>query len=650
MRFITPPKQSKIQIIQQLRAVSILLVLMYHTGLPVESGFLGVDIFFFISGYIVSSVLSDKYFIRSKPLKSFYLNRFWRLYPTLVISMIITLFSAIIFQTGQEILVTVKNVFNGLVGISNLIYYKDSGIYGTSSTDNNPLIHLWSLSVEFQFYLIFPIFYLMISKFTRNQKLYVVFIAFIFSLFLYNYSLSLFGLEDRIANKNMLMFYLTPYRFFEFLFGVIVFHLLSVINYSWNLITKILAYTFRILIVGIFFVTNIADQDKHQKIFLLMLFLSCLLIVTKNQTRGNRKWQLELENFGSYAYPIYLIHLPLITLVHIHFPENKYVPVIAGILSLPIGVLIHTKIEKKQIVARSRRFLYLSFTTLFFLCGTVWFLFSNSSFTDTSIERTIFTEKYLLYYNQAGCNDESVIGAINCQWNTEKYGDTVFVVGDSQASFGLDAIVPAAIEQNLRVVSGARKGCPFIHDVVFSSYSDKCSETRAKNWAWIKDNKPKFVVIANLSTGYLKTSRKTFSNPGGKCPDINGLGCKGYADALSKTIKQIEMFGSKVILQQTIPNYTGQFNRTFFDFNPSYTSDRNILALAREPAYLAEVKLSQDYNIYLVDPFLYLCKKNKCPLRTNGDYLYANSYHISTEGAMLLVPRFSEVFKNTDGS
>jgi hypothetical protein len=92
--------------------------------------------------------------------------------------------------------------------------------------------------------------------------------------------------------------------------------------------------------------------------------------------------------------------------------------------------------------------LYFSSATLFFLCGTAWFLFSNSSFTEASTESKIFTEKYLLYYNQAGCNDDTVIGAINCQWNTEKYSDTVFVVGDSQASFGLDAIVPAAIEQN----------------------------------------------------------------------------------------------------------------------------------------------------------------------------------------------------------
>jgi peptidoglycan/LPS O-acetylase OafA/YrhL len=615
-------------------------------GLPVESGFMGVDIFFFISGYIVSNVLSEKYFTKSKSLKLFYINRFWRLYPTLIISMILTLLLAITLQSGNEILSTLKNVVFSLFGISNLIYYKESGIYGTSSTDNNPLIHLWSLSVEFQFYLLFPFFYLIINKFTEKTKTFIVLIILVLSLFLYTYSFSIFNLSDKFTNKNMALFYLLPYRAYEFIFGVFMFHLLAFINLKWNLISKISSKVLMISIVYIFIITNISDQNKHIKISLLMLFLCCLMIVSKNRARSDKRWQIALETFGSFAYPIYLVHLPIITLVHIHFPENKYIPIIAGIISLPIGIIISEKIEKKQLVIKSRKFLYISFAILFLLCATLWLSFSNLTYTKDSIESKIFTNDYLFYYNNSGCTDESAIGAINCQWNIKGYDETVFVVGDSQASFGLDAIVPAAMTQNLRVVSGARKGCPFIDDLIFNSNSDKCSETRINDWLWIKDNKPKFVVIANLSTGYLKTSRKTFSNPGGKCPDINGLGCKGYEMSLDRTIKEIKKYGSKVILLQTIPNYTGQFNRKVFDFNPNYTVNKNILSLAREPSYLAEVEVSQDQELYLIDPFLYMCLENQCPLSFKGKYLYANSYHISTEGAKLLIPKLTEIFKS----
>jgi hypothetical protein len=432
---------------------------------------------------------------------------------------------------------------------------------------------------------------------------------------------------------------------FEFMFGVFIYHLLDLVSIKWNLISKLLSKVLMISILYIFFITNIADQDKHIKILLLMLFLCCLMIVSKNKIRSKNKFQVALENLGSYAYPLYLVHLPMITLIHIHFPENKYVPIMAGIISLPISIFISEKIEKKQLLVKSKSFLYSSITILFLLSVTIWFAFSNSAYTKNSIENKIFTDNYLFYYNQSGCTDESAIGAMNCSWNNKSYMDTVFVVGDSQASFGLDAIVPAAMTQNLRVVSGARRGCPFINDMVYISDVDKCSKTRADAWLWIKDNQPKFVVIANLSTGYLKTSRKTVNNPGGKCPDINGLGCKGYGVALGKTIEQIEKYGSKVVILQTMPNYTGQFKRTIFDFNPDYSINKSVLSLAREPSFLAEVKLSQEYEVDLVDPFLYFCQKNECPLNISGVYLYANSFHISTEGAKLLIPRFSEIFK-----
>lgn len=643
-------QHAKLQLIQQLRGLSILLVLFYHMGLPVESGFLGVDIFFFISGYIVSNVLSRKYFTQSNSLKLFYINRFWRLYPTLVASLIFTLFLALALQSGNEILSILKNVFYGLFGISNLVYYKESGIYGTSSTDNNPLIHLWSLSVEFQFYLLFPFLYWIIDKYTKKQKVYIIFFILILSLSLYNYSLNLFNLDSKIVNKNMFLFYLTPFRLFEFFFGVFVFHLLDFMHIKWNLISKI---TFRILfllILYIFLTTNISDQNRHEKILFLMVLLGCILLVSKNMERSYKKWQVLLENLGFYAYSIYLIHLPMITLIHMHFPENKYVPIIAGTFSVPIGILITKKIENKQLILRSKKFMFLCGMILFLVSSVFWLTFGNSSYSDKSVENKIFTDNYLFYYNQSGCSDESSIGAINCSWNNKNNQETVFVVGDSQASFGLDAIVPAAKTQNLRVVSGARNGCPFIDDMVFTLNLDKCSKTRTDDWLWIRDNKPKIVIIANLSTGYLKTSRRTLSNPGGKCPDINGLGCKGYEIALRKTIKQIKEYGSKVILLQTIPNYTGQFERTFLDFNPEYTVREKVLSLAREPSYLVEVDLSKKNEIYLVDPFLYLCEKNKCPLKSYGKYLYANSFHISTEGAKLLIPRFSEIFKEINGA
>lgn len=644
----TNKEHSKIQFIQHLRAISILLVLIYHMGLPVESGFLGVDIFFFISGYIVANVLSEKYFNHNNSLKLFYINRFWRLYPSLIISLTFTLFLSIALQTGNEILTTLKYIIYGLFGVSNFLYYKESGIYGTSSTDNNPLIHLWSLSVEFQFYLFFPILYFAINKFSSKYKLFIVLMSLISSLILYRFSLQFLGLDSKIANENMFYFYFTPFRLYEFLFGVFVYQLLKVVDLDWDFFTKLLFTLLSGATLLIFLNTNIADQDKHLKVVSLMLLLSCMVIVTKNKPRSARIWQKKLEVFGSYAYPIYLVHLPVITLVHIHYPENQYVPIIVGILSLLIGILISKTVEIRQIHVRDKTFLFSTSIFLLFSILITGITFNGSFWQHRSTENRIFTDNFLYYYDNSGCTDTATIGSLNCTWSIDNYRDTVFVAGDSQASFGLDAIIPAAKSANLRIVSGARKGCPFIDDVIFSSQTSECTEVRDNSWLWIKNNKPKYVVIANLSTGYLKTSRKTITNPGGKCPDINGLGCKGYEMALRNTVERINEYGSKVVLLQTVPNYTGHFERSLFNFNPNYTTAKSILTLAREPSYLAEVEVSKDNEISLVDSFLYLCQETQCPLVLGGKYLYANSYHISTAGAQLLIPKFTEIFQDLD--
>lgn len=284
----------KIQTLQQLRALSVIMVVLYHMGLPLESGFLGVDIFF-ISGYVVTSVLENKYLISEKSLKSFYVNRFWRLFPVLIFTMILTLVLSIILQTAHEISVISRYIVWAILGISNLIYYKESGIYGTSSTENNPLIHLWSLSVEFQFYLVFPLLYAFIFKFKRSRIILFLALILIASASLYPLSSYLLNVNEKIANPNMFYFYLMPFRFFEFIFGALAYNLVKSINLKWNLLTKSCYGILLIIIASIFFNTNISDTNKHLKTFILMLLLGLAIIGTRNKPISDSIFQKNLE-------------------------------------------------------------------------------------------------------------------------------------------------------------------------------------------------------------------------------------------------------------------------------------------------------------------------------------------------------------------
>ena len=622
-----------------------LLVLFYHMGLPIESGFLGVDIFFFISGYIITYTLDKKYSLEKKSILIFYKNRFWRLFPTLILILSITLMLSIAFQSLQELYEICKNIFSGFFGLSNLAYYRQSGIYGTSSTDNNPLIHLWSLSVEFQFYLIYPVIYLLIKRFSQKTKILLLSaILIIFTLFSL-YISDIAGLEEHFSNVNMLEFYLTPFRIFEFISGALAYQINAATNIKWTKNAKMASIGLLILLTYVFFSTNVADTNRQYKVILMMALLVILVNFSSNKPIITKVGGRAFDELGNFAYPLYLLHLPLITLTHIHFPQNKFVPIYAGIVAVFFSIFIHRMVEEKQIRQKNKTIILIMTLVLFIPCIGV---IAATKFTNLEIrdnESEFFSSNYSTFYLESECRDDTKIDSDDCRWGVSENNTTVFVAGDSQAVHALDAIIPAAINLNMNVVLGARKGCPFFDTANLEGPTDKCYLIRDRVWDWIEWNKPEFVVIANLSTGYLKTSRVTISNPGGKCPDINGIGCKGYQTVIYQTVKRLIDLGTKPIILQTIPNYTNQYQRSIFDPFPDFTTDKRILFLAREPSYISEIKVKDALpQLSLVDPFNYLCDDSKCELTKRGNFLYSDAFHISSFGAGLLVPEFVSIF------
>jgi peptidoglycan/LPS O-acetylase OafA/YrhL len=184
-----------------------------------------VDIFFFISGYIVTRMLEEKYFPSTFNYKEFYLSRFWRLYPTLVTSLLITTVISFLFFSIDETKATASHALFSLLGLSNFVYFRESGIYGMASTENDPLLHLWSLSVEFQFYLLFPLFHYTLVRLQKRIDfryfLLLVYGALIVVSLVANIVLRETSLIDSlVTNRDMLFFYMLPFRSTIFLFGV----------------------------------------------------------------------------------------------------------------------------------------------------------------------------------------------------------------------------------------------------------------------------------------------------------------------------------------------------------------------------------------------------------------------------------------------
>ena len=151
--------------IDGLRALAVLPVILFHAGFDTfEGGFVGVDIFFVISGYLITKLILEDINKKKFNLNNFYLRRARRLLPALFVVILITIPFSVVLMSNDQLIFYSKQIFSVIFFISNLFFWKNSGYFDPES-DLQPLLHTWSLAVEEQFYIFFPILLILIFKY-----------------------------------------------------------------------------------------------------------------------------------------------------------------------------------------------------------------------------------------------------------------------------------------------------------------------------------------------------------------------------------------------------------------------------------------------------------------------------------------------------
>lgn len=201
--------------IDGLRAIAVLAVVFYHAGFGPSAGFVGVDVFFVISGYLITALLSRESAITGRlDLIAFYARRVRRIFPALVVVIFCTVVASMILLSpfGQKREVA-NSAAASLLFVGNLFFQAKTGSYFDASADHLPLLHLWSLSVEEQFYAIWPILIIVLCRLQIQSRIAVtsllVLASFIFS-------------EVLIDSTPNAAFYQMPPRFWELGLGGVI--------------------------------------------------------------------------------------------------------------------------------------------------------------------------------------------------------------------------------------------------------------------------------------------------------------------------------------------------------------------------------------------------------------------------------------------
>jgi peptidoglycan/LPS O-acetylase OafA/YrhL len=321
--------------IATLRAMAVISVLLFHFNIPFfEGGFSGVDIFFVISGYLMTKIILNGIDRQQFSLLQFYKKRADRIIPALVFMVLTSLLICFFVYMPDDYMEVTRNASASLLFCSNIVYALVGSYFGNSA-DNNIFLHTWSLSVEWQFYLLLPIVLVIANKYLMIDRRYYfnIFLAII----VLNFAGSLV-VTRYLPNHS---FYQLPPRAWEMLFGGLAFLTPPKINLHTRRAIAYLGFTS--LILGVVFLNS---QLKWPGFYTVLPVVGTYLILIANVNDFYIFKSNIVQFFGRISYSLYLWHWPVF--VFGNYIGISFTPInslCAILLSILLGYLSYRYIE-----------------------------------------------------------------------------------------------------------------------------------------------------------------------------------------------------------------------------------------------------------------------------------------------------------------
>lgn len=328
--------------IDGLRAISVLVIILFHLKVAIfQGGFIGVDIFFVVSGYLITQIIVSNLEGGQFTFKEFYIRRSTRILPALVATILVVLPVALYLQQPEALVHTAKQSIYALFSLSNFFFWTEAS-YWAPSAENYVLLHTWSLGVEEQFYLIYPLLLVACHRVAGARG--VIVLLFVISI------LGTFASEMVLKTDRSAAFYFTPLRFYEFTLGGLAARLPH-----FNALQKSTRASGVTTIVGIFLILFSSIKFNGftalPGVIILVPVLGTLLVLLAGPSPSAR---ILLMNpvaswLGKNSYSLYLVHWPIIVFYRYYFGSNLSVVEQSALLVviLAAGSLLNRGVERK---------------------------------------------------------------------------------------------------------------------------------------------------------------------------------------------------------------------------------------------------------------------------------------------------------------
>ncbi len=602
--------------IQGLRALAAILVTLFHARL-VPGGFIGVDIFYVISGYLITGlILREIEKTGTLDLKSFYQRRIKRLLPTSVFVLFVTaIFAWILFPPITRDSLG-RDLFAAAAYISNYLFAWWQNDYQNLNATPSPFIHYWSLAVEEQFYLVWPIYILFLARYGKRVILGGIAVTTALSL--------LFSIYLTQA-APIWAFYSLPTRAWELGFGAL---LLFIPDFKKKM--RILPWLgfLGIAISALNFNENTAFPGKNA---LLPVLATTVLMATIKYwpplfddlaNSGISQW------LGAISYPLYLWHWPALVLPSsaLGRPLRIYERFLCIVLTVVLAHLTSKYVEdplrhKKLRTATVYKGAVIT-TTLSLIAGIVIASSASSIITTKGAASYKFDlvkvmEKPAVYGDGCHVNyGETKSGY--CTYGNKNSSTTIVLYGDSHAAQWFPALEKLANERGFKLVSLTKSACPAVDSKRPDQGAFKmvhCTKWRQNSIARIAKIKPMAVITSSFQ--YFTPANTKISRS------------QWWSEGQRKLLKDLQGSTAHLI-------YISDTPRPLRDI-PNCLASRN--SSSCDSTEKSRVSIVSGFQV--VDPTPWLCT-SYCPAIVDGTVAYRDASHISVQMAVKLLPKLEE--------
>lgn len=630
------------------------LVVLEHATNWMPGGFIGVDVFFVISGFVITRLMLSEFAASGTvSLVSFYSRRARRLMPALTIVLATTLaLSLLVLSPGLEQDKASWAALASFFFVSNIRYVFEGGYFFLQS---DPFRHIWSLGVEEQFYAFYPLLFLIVLGGSRKLKvdprrlLTAALVAISIPSLVFA-SLLANGLLLPLATR--LSFFGTPFRLWELMAGAIVAIAIDQRAVGLGRVPQIIGH-----VLGLGLILWPAITYGPFTLFpgvsaVPPVIGSMLLIIVGSSTTPMASplgWRW-LGYTGDISYGLYLWHWPLIVFAKRLYPNVELAPLVAVLLAVVLASaqfhLVENPIRKRNELVGRRVFgmLGASAIVVVVMSGSLLAL----STTGLGLDNRARFEAIPSVAADCNLSIQDLELARGCTVETDG-SLRLLLIGDSQAAAIADgfALVATNLNASYRIAFG--NSCP-VHSRENQLWPG-CQAIQRTIQALAVQFRPTLVVVANASDLYV--TRGGFGKPDARIPKEDGSFPDNYDDAMSnwtsglRDVFEADWLAAQPAIYVHMPpvSPTGapsllRRNSQEATFALSRAFDRNIV-VEREVSAIRDLQ-----NVTLFDSAKVLCPKDTCRLNEMGRPIYADSYHLNARGAELLVPELQRLISS----